>query len=170
VGIDVGAHVAKELGGMFAARGVQPSDTFPKLIAQDYKGRKNKKGFYLYDVKKKKGQKLPNEEVYALLGGAPRKNFDAKLIQQRVSMMMINESLLCLQEGIISCPRDGDIGAVFGLGFPPFEGGPFRYIDHLGASAIMATLESLEKNYGKRFTPPQILKDIVQSGKKFYEE
>lgn len=170
VGIDVGAHVAKELGGMFAARGVQPSDTFPKLIAQDYKGRKNKKGFYLYDVKKKKGQKLPNEEVYALLGGAPRKNFDAKLIQQRVSMMMINESLLCLQEGIISCPRDGDIGAVFGLGFPPFEGGPFRYIDHLGASSIMATLESLEKNYGKRFTPPQILKDIVQSGKKFYEE
>jgi 3-hydroxyacyl-CoA dehydrogenase/enoyl-CoA hydratase/3-hydroxybutyryl-CoA epimerase len=170
VGIDVGAHVAKELGGMFAARGVQPSDTFPKLIAQDYKGRKNKKGFYLYDVKKKKGQKLPNEEVYALLGGAPRKNFDAKLIQQRVSMMMINESLLCLQEGICSCPRDGDIGAVFGLGFPPFEGGPFRYIDHLGASSIMATLESLEKNYGKRFTPPQILKDIVQSGKKFYEE
>jgi 3-hydroxyacyl-CoA dehydrogenase/enoyl-CoA hydratase/3-hydroxybutyryl-CoA epimerase len=85
-------------------------------------------------------------------------------------MMMINESLLCLQEGIISCPRDGDIGAVFGLGFPPFEGGPFRYIDHLGASSIMATLESLEKNYGKRFTPPQILKDIVQSGKKFYEE
>ena len=170
VGIDVGAHVAKELGGMFAARGVKASDTFPKLIAQDYKGRKNKKGFYLYDVKKKKGQKLPNEEVYALLGGAPRKNFDAKLIQQRVSMMMINESLLCLQEGIISCPRDGDIGAVFGLGFPPFEGGPFRYVDHLGASSIMATLESLEKNYGKRFTPPQILKDIVQSGKKFYEE
>ncbi|PKN11097.1 MAG: fatty acid oxidation complex subunit alpha FadJ, partial [Deltaproteobacteria bacterium HGW-Deltaproteobacteria-5] len=115
-------------------------------------------------------QKLPNEEVYALLGGAPRKKFDAKLIQQRVSMMMINEALICLQEGIISCPRDGDIGAVFGLGFPPFEGGPFRYIDHVGASSIKATLESLEKNYGNRFAPPQILKDIVQGGKKFYEE
>jgi 3-hydroxyacyl-CoA dehydrogenase/enoyl-CoA hydratase/3-hydroxybutyryl-CoA epimerase len=170
VGIDVGAHVAKVLGKMFAARGMQSSDAFPKLIAQDYKGKKNKKGFYLYDVKKKKGQKLPNEEVYALLGGAPRKKFDVELIQQRVSLMMINEALICLQEGIISCPRDGDIGAVFGLGFPPFEGGPFRYIDHLGASRITATLESLEKTYGQRFSPPQILKDIVQSGKKFYEE
>jgi 3-hydroxyacyl-CoA dehydrogenase/enoyl-CoA hydratase/3-hydroxybutyryl-CoA epimerase len=170
VGIDVGAHVAMGLGKMFAARGMQSSDAFPKLIARDYKGKKNKKGFYLYDGKKKKGQKVANEEVYALLGGALRKKFDAKLIQQRVSMMMINEALICLQEGIISCPRDGDIGAVFGLGFPPFEGGPFRYIDHLGASSIKATLESLEKNYGNRFAPPQILKDIVQSGKKFYEE
>ena len=170
VGIDVGAHVAMELGGMFAARGLQSSDALPKLIARDYKGRKNKKGFYLYDAKKKKGQRLPNEEVYALLGGAPRKKFDVELIQQRVSLMMINEALICLQEGIISCPRDGDIGAVFGLGFPPFEGGPFRYIDRVGAPRIMTTLESLEKIYGNRFSPPQILKDTEQSGKKFYPE
>jgi 3-hydroxyacyl-CoA dehydrogenase/enoyl-CoA hydratase/3-hydroxybutyryl-CoA epimerase len=169
VGIDVGAHVAMGLGKMFAARGMQSSDAFPKLIAQDYKGKKNKKGFYLYDGKKKKGQKLPNEEIYALLGGAPRKKFDVELIQQRVSLMMINEALICLQEGIISCPRDGDIGAVFGLGFPPFEGGPFRYIDHIGASRIVATLESLQKIYGKRFSSPQILQDMAKSGKKFYE-
>ena len=168
VGIDVGAHVAMGLGKMFAARGMQSSDAFPKLIARDYKGKKNKKGFYLYDGKKKKGQKLPNEEIYALLGGAPRKKFDVELIQRRVSLMMINEALICLQEGIISCPRDGDIGAVFGLGFPPFEGGPFRYIDHVGASRVVSTLESLEKIYGKRFSPPRILKDMAQSGKKFY--
>ena len=82
--------------------------------------------------------------------------------------MMINEALICLQEGIIASPRDGDIGAVFGLGFPPFEGGPFRYIDHIGAANFVATLESLEKICGKRFSPPQILKDMAQSGKKFY--
>ncbi|MEI6608532.1 MAG: 3-hydroxyacyl-CoA dehydrogenase NAD-binding domain-containing protein [Deltaproteobacteria bacterium] len=168
VGIDVGAHVGEQLGKMFAARGMQSSDAFPKLIAKDYKGKKNKKGFYLYEGKKKKGQKLPNEEVYALLGGAPRKKFETELIQQRVSLMMINEALICLQEGIISCPRDGDIGAVFGLGFPPFEGGPFRYIDSIGTSRVMGKLESLEKIYGKRFKPPQILKDMAQSGKRFY--
>jgi 3-hydroxyacyl-CoA dehydrogenase/enoyl-CoA hydratase/3-hydroxybutyryl-CoA epimerase len=170
VGIDVGSHVAMELGKMFAARGLQSSGALPKLIAKDYKGRKNKKGFYQYGAKKKKGHKQPNEEVYALLGGAPRKKFDVELIQQRVSLMMINEALICLQEGIISCPRDGDIGAVFGLGFPPFEGGPFRYIDRVGAPRIMTTLESLGKIYGNRFSPLQILKDMVQSGKKFYEE
>lgn len=168
VGIDVGAHVGEQLGKMFAARGMQSSNAFPKLIAKDYKGKKNKKGFYLYEGKKKKGQKLPNEEVYALLGGAPRKKFDTELIQQRVSLMMISEALICLQEGIISCPRDGDIGAVFGLGFPPFEGGPFRYIDSVGATRVMGTLESLDKIYGKRFSPPQILADIAKSGKKFY--
>lgn len=170
VGIDVGAHVAKQLSPMFARRGIASSGSLLQLFDRGYCGKKNKKGFYLYDVKKKKGQKLPNEEVYVLLGGAPRKKFAAELIQQRVSMMMINEALICLQEGIISCPRDGDIGAVFGLGFPPFEGGPFRYIDRLGASSVMAALESLEKNYGQRFSPPQILKDAVQSGKKFYGE
>jgi 3-hydroxyacyl-CoA dehydrogenase / enoyl-CoA hydratase / 3-hydroxybutyryl-CoA epimerase len=168
VGIDVGAHVAMGLGKMFAARGMQSSDAFPKLIAQDYKGKKNKKGFYLYDVKKKKGQKLPNEEVYAILGGRPRRKFDVELIQQRISLMMINEALICLEEGIISCPRDGDVGAVFGLGFPPFHGGPFRYIDHIGAAKIMATMESLEKQYGQRFRPAQILKNIVKGGKKIY--
>ena len=82
--------------------------------------------------------------------------------------MMINEALICLEEGIISCPRDGDVGAVFGLGFPPFQGGPFRYIDHIGAVKIMATMESLEKQYGQRFRPAQILKNIVKSGKKIY--
>ncbi len=170
VGIDVGAHVAKELSPLFVQRGMAGSDSLPQLFAHGYCGKKNKKGFYLYDGKKKKGQKLPNEEVYALIGSAPRRKFARELISQRVSLMMINEALICLQEGIISCPRDGDIGAVFGLGFPPFEGGPFRYIDHIGPARIMASLASLEKIYGGRFAPPQILCDIVQNSGKFYEE
>ena len=98
------------------------------------------------------------------------KKFMPCLAERAVKSLMINEALICLQEEIISCPRDGDIGAVFGLGFPPFEGGPFRYIDHIGASRIVATLESLETIYGKRFSSPQIIKDMAKSGKKFYEE
>lgn len=170
VGIDIGAHVSKGLGKMFAARGMQSSDAFSKLIAQGYKGKKNKKGFYRYDMKKKKGQKIPDETVYNILGGAPRRGFDVDLIRQRVSLMMINEALICLEEGIISCPRDGDIGAVFGLGFPPFHGGPFRYIDYVGAAKILQNMESLQKTYGKRFSPPRILVDAVKSGKKFHKE
>jgi 3-hydroxyacyl-CoA dehydrogenase / enoyl-CoA hydratase / 3-hydroxybutyryl-CoA epimerase len=170
VGIDVGAHVAEILTPLFNQRGVASSTSLLQLFKGGYCGRKNKKGFYRYDVKKKKGQKLPNEEVYALLGGAPRRKFDAQLIRERVSLMMINEALICLQDGIISCPRDGDIGAVFGLGFPPFEGGPFRYIDRVGADRIQTAMESLNKTCGGRFSPPQILRDMVQSGRKFYEE
>jgi 3-hydroxyacyl-CoA dehydrogenase / enoyl-CoA hydratase / 3-hydroxybutyryl-CoA epimerase len=169
VGIDVGAHVAKELSPMFAKRGMAGSNSLMQLFARGYCGKKNKKGFYIYEGKKK-GPKLPNEEVYDVLGGAPRKKFARDIIAQRVSSMMINEALICLQEGIIASPRDGDIGAVFGLGFPPFEGGPFRYIDRIGAANFVATLESLEKICGKRFSPPTILKDMAQSGKKFYQE
>jgi 3-hydroxyacyl-CoA dehydrogenase/enoyl-CoA hydratase/3-hydroxybutyryl-CoA epimerase len=168
VGIDVGAHVSEELGPMFSKREMAASGSLARLHTQGYKGKKNKKGIYRYDVKKRKGQKLPDEEVYAILGGRPRRKFDVELIQQRISLMMINEALICLEEGIISCPRDGDVGAVFGLGFPPFHGGPFRYIDHIGAAKIMANMESLEKQYGQRFQSAQILKDIVKSGKKIY--
>ncbi len=168
VGIDVGAHVAGELGPMFIKRGNETSSGIPKLYAEGYLGRKNRKGIYRYDIKKKKGVKIPDERVYAILGGAPRKSFDPAVIQQRVSLMMVNEALLCFEDGIIASPRDGDIGAVFGLGFPPFHGGPFRYIDHIGGDGIIRIMNTLEKEYGGRFRPAKILSDMVKKGKRFY--
>ncbi|HPS88142.1 MAG TPA: 3-hydroxyacyl-CoA dehydrogenase NAD-binding domain-containing protein [Spirochaetota bacterium] len=168
IGIDVGAHVTNELGPMFAERGIAVSTGIQKLLAEGYMGKKNRKGFYLYDSKKKKGAKIPDEKVYSILGGKPRKAFDTGQIQQRVSLMMVNEALLCLEEGIISSQRDGDIGAVFGLGFPPFHGGPFRYIDHTGGAVILDTMNSLEKEHGIRFRPAKILTDMVKKGKRFY--
>lgn len=168
VGIDVGAHVAGELGPMFIKRGNPASGGIPKLYAEGYMGKKNRKGLYRYDIKKKKGVKIPDERVYAILGGAPRKTFDPAVIQQRVSIMMINEALMCLEDGIISSPRDGDIGAVFGLGFPPFHGGPFRYIDQAGGEAIIRIMGTLENEYGGRFRPARILTDMVKKRKRFY--
>jgi 3-hydroxyacyl-CoA dehydrogenase/enoyl-CoA hydratase/3-hydroxybutyryl-CoA epimerase len=170
IGIDVGAHVTAELGPMFAQRGNKVSGGIAKLYEAGYLGKKNRKGIYRYDMKKKKGQKIPDESVYALLGGATRRMFDTKTIQQRVSLQMINEALLCLEEGIISSPRDGDIGAVFGLGFPPFHGGPFRYIDHIGGGMVLDTILALEKEHGVRFRPAKILSDTVKKGKLFYKE
>jgi 3-hydroxyacyl-CoA dehydrogenase/enoyl-CoA hydratase/3-hydroxybutyryl-CoA epimerase len=81
---------------------------------------------------------------------------------------MVNEAAICLQEGILQSPRDGDIGAVFGLGFPPFLGGPFRFIDSLGLPKILSLLEELERQYGQRFTPAQILRDREAKNQRFY--
>ncbi len=81
---------------------------------------------------------------------------------------MVNEAVTCLEEGIISSPRDGDMGAILGLGFPPFRGGPFRYVDTLGAGNIVKIMEDLAAKYGKRFTPARMLKDMAAKGKKFY--
>ena len=82
---------------------------------------------------------------------------------------MINEAARCLEEGILRTSRDGDIGAVFGLGFPPFLGGPFRYMDNCGIRHILARLEALENKYGARFTPAEIIREKAQSNEHFHQ-
>lgn len=170
VGIDVGAHIMKgEFAEMAKKReGARSNDAIIKMFADGYHGKKNKKGLYKYDEKGKK-QGI-NEEIYKYFGNPTRKEFTTEAIQNRMGMMMLNEALLCLQEGILESPTDGDVGAIFGLGFPPFTGGPFRFIDHRGADKVLATMEDLAAKYGPRFKPAQILRDYAKEGKKFYGE
>jgi 3-hydroxyacyl-CoA dehydrogenase/enoyl-CoA hydratase/3-hydroxybutyryl-CoA epimerase len=168
VGIDVGAHVSKVLSPLFAARGAQPNMAMERLFQAGYKGRKNNRGFYLYGDRSGKEKKGVNEEIYAFFGGTKRRKFDVPEIQNRLSLAMINEAARCLQEDILQSPRDGDIGAVFGLGFPPFLGGPFRYIDSLGLPKIISLMEELEKQHGARFTPAPIFRDRNAKNQRFY--
>jgi len=147
---------------------MKTSDGLPKLFDNGYLGKKNKKGFYRYDAPKVKGMRPANEAVYPILGNAPRKAFAREEIQNRISLMMVNEAVLCLEEGIISSPGDGDVGAILGLGFPPFRGGPFRHIDSVGAGVIVKTMEDLEKKYGPRFKPTALLMDMASKGNRFF--
>jgi 3-hydroxyacyl-CoA dehydrogenase len=71
-------------------------------------------------------------------------------------------------DDVIASPRDGDIGAVFGVGFPPFLGGPFMYIDTAGAQTIADKMKALEQEHGAQFAPPQMLLDYAAAGKKFH--
>lgn len=167
VGIDVGAKIspilAKELGERFVAPGA-----FDKLLADGRKGKKTEKGFYLYGKNAKKGKKLVDETVYSVLGvtAAPRLNSDE--ISSRCMVQMLNEAVRTLEEGIIASARDGDIGAIFGIGFPPFLGGPFRYIDQLGAANLLAQLRNLESRFGSRFAPAPLLVQMAEQQQKFY--
>jgi len=165
VGIDVGAHVATSLGRAFAARGLGASDALPRLDAAGFKGRKNRRGFYSYPAK---GRKQPNEGVYALLGGAPRRGVPVEEIQDRLALLMVNEAAHCLGEEVIASPSDGDLGAVLGLGFPPFRGGPFHHVDAVGAVAVVARLEELAGRLGQRYAPAQLLVDAARDGRRFY--
>jgi 3-hydroxyacyl-CoA dehydrogenase len=169
VGIDVGAHVARDLGRAFADRGLEGSGAMPRLLEAGLEGRKNGRGFYLYPAAKKKGPKPVNHEVYELLGGAGRRQIAASEIQDRLALLMVNEAINCLQDEVIASPRDGDLGAILGLGFPPFRGGPFRYVDGVGRGKIVARLEGLSAAHGKRFQPARLLAEVVENRGKFYK-
>ncbi len=169
VGIDVGAHVARDLGRAFADRGLEGSGAMPRMLEAGLDGRKNGRGFYLYPATKKKGPKPVNRKVYELLGGAGRRQIAATEIQDRLALLMVNEAVHCLQEGVISSPRDGDLGAILGLGFPPFRGGPFRYVDTVGRGKIVARLEELAAAHGERFQPAGMLAEVVENRGKFYK-
>jgi 3-hydroxyacyl-CoA dehydrogenase / enoyl-CoA hydratase / 3-hydroxybutyryl-CoA epimerase len=166
VGIDVGAKVAKILMHAFGER-MAPPAAMAAVVDDGRLGRKNKRGFYVYD-----GKKRPDETIYALLpsGRAPRRTFDARDIQDRLVFAFLNEAARCLEEGILRSPRDGDVGAIFGLGFPAFRGGPFRYLDKLGARFATEVLERLAAHHGERFRPAAILVDHARSGAPFHDQ
>ncbi|MBI2892116.1 MAG: fatty acid oxidation complex subunit alpha FadJ [Deltaproteobacteria bacterium] len=162
VGIDVAAKVGKIVHDAFGER-MAPPAIMEKLVADGRAGRKNGKGFYLYGA----GKKAVDESVYGALGqGVPAKRRDGREIAERVALPLVNEAIRCLGERILRSPRDGDIGAIFGLGFPPFRGGPFRWVDSVGLPVVLAKLEALAAKHGPRFTPAPLLEEMVKSGKR----
>lgn len=165
VGIDVGAKIGPilqaELGDRFA-----PPDAFDALLKDGRLGKKTKKGFYRYDVKKK----AVDDSVYRVLNIDPKDSMSSDEIIKRCVYMMLNEAAQCLDEGIVRNARDGDIGAIFGIGFPPFLGGPFRYMDSLGIEHVVQQLNQWKASYGERFSPCQRLIDMATNGEKFYPD
>jgi 3-hydroxyacyl-CoA dehydrogenase/enoyl-CoA hydratase/3-hydroxybutyryl-CoA epimerase len=83
---------------------------------------------------------------------------------------MVNEAVHCLQEEVIASPRDGDMGAIMGLGFPPFRGGPFHYTDDCGAAAIVSRMKKLAEEHGPRFEPAAMLVDMAGDNRSFYPQ
>ncbi|NND81638.1 MAG: fatty acid oxidation complex subunit alpha FadJ [Gammaproteobacteria bacterium] len=167
VGIDVGAHIVETLHEAFGER-VPLIEGIETLIGDDRKGKKNGRGFYDYQGKSK-GKEV-DQSIYNLIGVSdPGSNeMASQVIAERVVLTMLNEAAWCLGEDILRSARDGDIGAIFGLGFPPFRGGPFRYMETLGLATVVDKLEALQAEHGKRFAPAPLLKELAASDKTFY--
>lgn len=165
VGIDVGAHVTEVMSPLFSKRGIELVSKGKDVIESGLKGRKSGKGFYLYG--KEKGKKV-NTAIYKFFGGSDRKTFSKSEIKERLSMAMINEAVYALQEGVVASAQDADVGAVFGIGFPPFLGGPFFYMDEQGIANILERLIKLEEKHGSRFKPADLLREKVEKGERFY--
>ncbi len=171
VGIDVASKVAGILLEAFGTR-LRPPDLTRKLLDAGRLGRKSSSGFYQYgksvDEASKQGKRPVDPLVYAALDITPNRKLDSAEIVERCSLAMVNEAARCLDEGILRSARDGDVGAIFGLGFPPYLGGPFRYADSVGAQALTARLERLAARHGERFEPAPGLKALAAQGGKFH--
>jgi 3-hydroxyacyl-CoA dehydrogenase/enoyl-CoA hydratase/3-hydroxybutyryl-CoA epimerase len=166
VGIDVGGKVGVVLNEAFGAR-MTPSESLRRVVESGRTGRKGRLGFYRYDEAGRKGEVDPS--VYEVLPGGPeRRELPVAEMQNRCVLAMVNEAMLCLEQGILRAPVDGDVGAVFGLGFPPFRGGPFRYVDARGAARVLDDLDQLNQRFPGRFAPSELLVEHARAQQRFY--
>jgi 3-hydroxyacyl-CoA dehydrogenase/enoyl-CoA hydratase/3-hydroxybutyryl-CoA epimerase len=168
VGLDVAAKVAGVMQGALGER-LAPAIGLDRLVAAGRLGRKNGRGFFRYERGKKRGV---DGTVYADLGlgRGGRGRMGREEIAERLSILMLNEAARAVEECIVRSPRDGDIGAVFGIGFPPFRGGPLRALDAMGAGRAVEVLERLAGRHGPRFAPAAILVEQARTGGRFHPQ
>jgi 3-hydroxyacyl-CoA dehydrogenase/enoyl-CoA hydratase/3-hydroxybutyryl-CoA epimerase len=151
VGIDIVVHATNANKAYAAKRkGYLPNKGLEKMFESGFLGKKNKKGFYHYDPVTGKSKGF-NTEVYSFFGGKRKNELAIQLIQDRALMLMLQEAVMCLQEGIIANKNDGNLAAIFGIGFPPFSGGPFKMIEAMGENQFKEKLSSLASQCGDRF-------------------
>jgi 3-hydroxyacyl-CoA dehydrogenase/enoyl-CoA hydratase/3-hydroxybutyryl-CoA epimerase len=129
-------------------------------------GRKNGKGFYDYPAQ---GAKTlwPGLDAFQ-----PTKRnldtIDVAELKQRFLVTQAVEAARVIEEGVVTDPREADVGSIIGFGFAPFTGGTLSYIDGMGAANFVALCERLAQKYGERFVPPNILLDMARTGESFY--
>jgi len=171
VGIDTGVHASKVM-----------AEGFPDRMAPDFKsatevmfeleryGQKNGKGFYEYVPDKRgKPKKTVNEEVYGMFGDSagPRKEFEREEIEMRMMLPMAIELARCLEEGIVDSAAEADLAMLYGVGFPPFRGGIFRWMDTIGLAAIAAASEKYA-HLGKAYELTERMQAMLANGETYY--
>lgn len=164
IGLDVAAGASAVMSEAYGAR-MAPAADIAALVAGGRLGRKSGRGFLRYRRGRKAGV---DQTVYRALGVTPRSAPPAATLAERMAFALLNEAARALEEGVVRSPRDGDIAAVFGIGFPPFRGGPFRAIDAAGPGRVAAILDKLTRNYGDRFAPAGIIAELARRGGRFH--
>ncbi len=130
-------------------------------------GRKNGKGFYDYPAKPAKKKLWPGlKDLYPQLKA---EKVDYEELQQRLLATIALEAVRVMEEGIVTDPREADVGSILAFGFAPFTGGALSYIDGIGAKEFVKIAKGLQKKYGAEFKAPKLLLDMAEKGETFYQ-
>ena len=170
-GIDIGYHVAKTFEQKLGERyKVHP------LMELIYKtgcyGRKTGSGYFDYSGDKP----VPNPKVQEVVRkyleehGVEPKEMSKQEVIDIMLALAINEAALMIEEGICDRPQDMDLAMIYGTGFPPYRGGILRYADKWGIKNVYEKLLELEKRYGPRFKPANLIKQMAENGETFYHD
>jgi 3-hydroxyacyl-CoA dehydrogenase/enoyl-CoA hydratase/3-hydroxybutyryl-CoA epimerase len=129
-------------------------------------GVKGGKGFYEYDARGKRVRLWPGLFDYGK--GKWRSDGDVAELKRRLLTVQALEAARCFEEGVITDPREADVGAILGWGFAPYTGGPISMIDTMGAAEFTQLCEALAAKHGKRFQPNTLLREMAKAGESFY--
>jgi len=163
VGLDVGYKVAKVLEDAYGER-MTVSSILDRVYHQmNLLGKKNGKGFYIHGAKKREVNDAVKDLVFS------KRQFDEQEIIDRAMLIMINEAVMCLEEGIVDNAQYLDMAMIMGTGFPPFRGGLLKYADSLGIERVVISLKALAKQHGVRFEPAKLLLDMANNKETFYK-
>jgi 3-hydroxyacyl-CoA dehydrogenase/enoyl-CoA hydratase/3-hydroxybutyryl-CoA epimerase/enoyl-CoA isomerase len=169
VGIDTADHCTGVMSAGFPTR-MQKIDNDPvnMLYSNERYGQKNAKGFYDYGTDKRgRPTKVPSEAAAELFAGFASKDFDADEIIARLMIPMVNEVVRCLEEGIVDTASEADMGLIYGLGFPPFRGGPIRYLETVGISNFIEMADKYA-HLGEIYQVTDGMREMAASGKSYY--
>ena len=165
--IDLGVKIAK-------ATKLAMGDAYPDgavdtvlfaMAGQGRLGKKSNAGFYSYDAAgKRAGLWEGLDAAYPVAGDQP----DLTAVQHRLLMAQVLEAVRALQDGVLTDIREGDVGAILGWGFAPWSGGPFSWLDMIGAARAVEICDGLVAVHGARFEPPKLLRDMAAMGESFY--
>jgi 3-hydroxyacyl-CoA dehydrogenase/enoyl-CoA hydratase/3-hydroxybutyryl-CoA epimerase/enoyl-CoA isomerase len=171
VGIDTGVHAANVMAEGFADRMDKPEGSaMQALFDANYYGQKNHQGFYRYELDKKgKLKKIFDPSVLDVIKPAVKgqSSLDDESIIDRLMIPMCFEVVRCLEEKIVADPVDADMGLLMGIGFPLFRGGPVRYMQSVGLSALIEKSKAYA-HLGKAYEAPNLLVSMVNSNQSFY--
>ncbi|GAB3106843.1 fatty acid oxidation complex subunit alpha FadB [Aestuariicella hydrocarbonica] len=171
VGIDTGSHAEHVMAEGFPDRMAKSYKTAADVMFENERyGQKNGKGFYSYEKDKRgKPKKVATQEAYDLIApvAADSKDFDNEEIIARMMIPMATEMARCLEENIVGSAAEADMALIYGIGFPPFRGGIFRWIDSIGIEKFVE-LSDKYKHLGKLYEATDAQREMAAAGKKYY--